>query len=106
MEFEIETRLRGLVGRDPLLVCIFVPNRFDVPDEQSARLVILGPTDVYKASNQNNVAMNSVAEILNNRGIPSDLQEYAGICSSGSGSDVYFEADSAPLFSLGINKRR
>ena len=48
----------------------------DVPDEQSARLVILGPTDVYRASNQNNVAMNSVAEILNNRGILG----FTGIC--------------------------
>ena len=69
VEFEIETRLRGLRRERPFAgVHICPKSSLDVPDEQSARLVILGPTDVYRASNQNNVAMNSVAEILNNRG--------------------------------------
>ncbi|MDD2300471.1 MAG: hypothetical protein PHU69_12650, partial [Fermentimonas sp.] len=40
----------------------------DVPDEQTARLVILPPTDEYKATNQNNMAMTAVNNILNNRG--------------------------------------
>ena len=40
----------------------------DVPDDQTARLVILRPTDVYRASNQSNAAMTAVTDILNNRG--------------------------------------
>ncbi len=39
-----------------------------MPDEQTARLVILRPSDEYKATNQNNAAMTAVTDILNNRG--------------------------------------
>jgi len=40
----------------------------DVPDEQAARLVILGPAAVYKAVNPNNNAMKTILDIFNNRG--------------------------------------
>jgi hypothetical protein len=40
----------------------------DVRDEQAVRLVILRPTDEYKAANQNNKAMSVVMDFLNNRG--------------------------------------
>jgi len=82
VEYEIETRLRGLGGlnkKQPFAGIHICPaSSLDVPDDQSARLVILGPGDVYRLTNQDNSAgsapgsvsgaMAAVADILNNRG--------------------------------------
>ena len=69
VEYEIETRLRGLRKEQPFAGIHICPSSsLDVPDEQAARLVILRPVDEYKASNQNNSAMTAVSDILNNRG--------------------------------------
>lgn len=69
VEYEIETRLRALRKEQPFAgVHICPTSSLDVPDEQTARLVILRPTDDYKASSQKNSAMSAVGEILNNRG--------------------------------------
>jgi hypothetical protein len=69
VEYEIETRLRGLRKEQPFAGIHICPaSSLDIPDEQTARLVILRPTDEYKATNQNNKAMTAVTDILNNRG--------------------------------------
>lgn len=69
VEYEIETRLRALRREQPFAGIHICPSSsLDVPDEQTARLVILPPTDEYKATNQNNTAMTAVNDILNNRG--------------------------------------
>jgi hypothetical protein len=69
VEYEIETRLRGLRKEQPFAGIHICPaSSLDVPDEQTARLVILRPSDEYKATNQNNSAMKAVMDILNNRG--------------------------------------
>jgi hypothetical protein len=67
--YEIETRLRSLRKEAPFAGIHICPaSSLDVPDEQTARLVILRPSDEYKATNQNNAAMTAVTDILNNRG--------------------------------------
>lgn len=69
VEYEIETRLRALRGEKPFEGIHICPSSsLDVPDEQSSRLVILPPTDEYKATNTENTAMTAVNDILNNRG--------------------------------------
>ena len=69
VELEIENRIKRLGKEAPFAgVHICPPSSLDVPDEQAARLVILGPEDVYKATNSDNSAMVAVASILNNRG--------------------------------------
>lgn len=69
VEYEIETRLRGLRKEPPLAGIHTCPSSsLDVPDDQAARLVILHPTNEYKAANPDNSAMTAVADILNNRG--------------------------------------
>ncbi len=69
VEYEIETRLRGLRKEQPFAGIHICPaSSLDVPDDQAARLVILRPVDEYKASNQSNSAMTAVSDILNNRG--------------------------------------
>ncbi|MDR2713099.1 MAG: DUF499 domain-containing protein [Clostridiales bacterium] len=69
VEFEIENRLRGLKKEQPFAGIHICPaTSLDVPDEQTTRLVILRPTDEYKATNQNNSAMKAIADTLNNRG--------------------------------------
>jgi hypothetical protein len=69
VEYEIETRLRGLRKEQPFAGIHICPaSSLDVTDEQTARLVILRPVDEYKAANQNNSAMTAVTDILNNRG--------------------------------------
>ena len=69
VEYEIETRLRSLRKEAPFAGIHICPaSSLDVPDEQTARLVILRPSDEYKATNQNNAAMTVVTDILNNRG--------------------------------------
>jgi predicted AAA+ superfamily ATPase len=69
VEYEIETRLRSLRKEAPFAGIHICPaSSLDVTDEQTARLVILRPSDEYKATNQNNAAMTAVTDILNNRG--------------------------------------
>jgi predicted AAA+ superfamily ATPase len=69
VEYEIETRLRGLRKEAPFAGIHICPaSSLDVPDEQAARLVILRPTDEYKATNPSNKAMTAVNDMLNNRG--------------------------------------
>lgn len=69
VEYEIETRLRGLRKEKPFGgVHICPASSLDVPDEQDARLVILGPADQYKASRPDNRAMTAVKDFLSNRG--------------------------------------
>jgi len=69
VEHEIETRLRKLRNEKPLEGIHICPSSsLDVPDEQTARLVILRPTDEYKKLDQSNTAMTAVNDILNNRG--------------------------------------
>jgi predicted AAA+ superfamily ATPase len=69
VEHEIENRLRKLRKEQPFSGLHICPaSSLDVPDEQSARLVILRTTDEYKASPQGNRAITAVEELLNNRG--------------------------------------
>ncbi len=69
VEYEIETRLHNLKKEPPFSGIHVCPSSsLDVPDDQSVRLVILRPTDVYRGSNPNNAAMTAVIDILNNRG--------------------------------------
>ncbi len=69
VEYEIETRLRSLRREQPFAGLHICPSSsLDIPDEQTARLVILSPKNEYKVTNQNNKAMSTVIEILNNRG--------------------------------------
>ena len=69
VEYEIESRLRSVKKEQPFTGIHVCPSSsLDVPDDQTARLVILRPTDVYRASNQSNAAMTAVTDILNNRG--------------------------------------
>lgn len=69
VEYEIETRLRSLRKEQPFSgVHICPSSSLDIPDEQAVRLVILAPSNEYRATNKNNKAMSTVTEILNNRG--------------------------------------
>ncbi|GHS93871.1 hypothetical protein AGMMS50276_05310 [Synergistales bacterium] len=69
IEYEIETRLRGLRKEQPFAGLHICPgSSLDVPDEQTTRLVILRPSEEYKASNSGNTALTAVNDILNNRG--------------------------------------
>ena len=69
VEYDIETRLRGLRKEQPFAGLHICPaSSLDVPDDQSVRLVILRPTDDYKGTNPSNKAMIAVTDILNNRG--------------------------------------
>lgn len=69
VEYEIETRLHGIRKEYPFNGIHICPNSsLDVTDEKTVRLVILRPSDVYKSSNHNNVAMTAINEILSNRG--------------------------------------
>ncbi len=69
VEYEIETRLRGLRKEPPFAGIHICPSSsLDVPDEQAARFVVLRPEDEYKAANRSNKALTAVEDILNNRG--------------------------------------
>ena len=69
VEYEIETRLRALRKEPPFAgIHISPSSSLDVPDDQTARLVVLRPTDEYRPTNPNNSAMTAVTDILNNRG--------------------------------------
>lgn len=72
VEYEIEERLkslrreRGTVFSGRLHIC--PASSLDVPDDQTARLVILRPGDMYRASSPDNAAMTAAEDILSNRG--------------------------------------
>lgn len=69
VEYEIETRLRKLRKELPFAGIHVCPaSSLDIPDDQTARLVILRPVDEYKASSKDNSAMTAIIDILNNRG--------------------------------------
>ena len=69
VEFEIETRLRKLRKEPPLAGIHICPaSSQDVPDEQSARLVILRPADKHKDLKASDPAMAALEETLNSRG--------------------------------------
>ncbi|MDR1030903.1 MAG: DUF499 domain-containing protein, partial [Treponema sp.] len=69
VEYEIEKRLHSLRKEHPFTGIHVCPNSsLDVPDEQSVRLVVLRSVDEYKRSNQNNKAMGTAVDMLNNRG--------------------------------------
>lgn len=69
VEIEIESRLKKIRRENPFAgihVCPSSSN--DVPDEQAVRLVILRPHDTYKRNSAECFAMETVEDILNNRG--------------------------------------
>lgn len=69
VEYEIESRLRNLRKEQPFAGIHVCPaSSLDAPDDQVVRLVILRPSDEYRASSSNNIAMTVVTDILNNRG--------------------------------------
>lgn len=69
VEYEIETRLKNIRKEKPFAGVHIAPaSSLDVPDEQTARLVILKPGDTYKQKNHDNKAIASAEDILNNRG--------------------------------------
>jgi len=69
VEFEIERRLHTLRKETPFAGIHICPgSSLDVTDDQAVRLVIMCPEDEYKASNQQNKAIQSAETILNNRG--------------------------------------
>lgn len=70
VEYEIEQRLRKLRKEEPFGGLHVCPNgSLDVPDEQSARLIVLKPEYTFKASKEeDNVAVQMIRDILNNRG--------------------------------------
>jgi len=69
VEYEIEERLKNIRNVKPFFGKHICPrNTNDVPDEQTARLVILRPTASYKQSPQTSQAMTEVENILQNRG--------------------------------------
>lgn len=69
IDSEIESRIHKLRSEAPFAGIHICPSSsLDVPDEQTVRLVILRPSDVYKASEEHNDAMAKANEILSNRG--------------------------------------
>lgn len=69
VEFEIEKRLRRLKKEPPFAgVHICPASSLDVPDDQTARLVVLCPADSYRSAHSDCSAMTAVQDILNNRG--------------------------------------
>lgn len=69
VEYEIENRLRKIRREAPFAGIHTCPaSSLDVPDEGAVRLVILRPSDVYKASDPTNNANTAANDILNNRG--------------------------------------
>jgi len=69
VEFEIEERLKSLRKEKPFAgIHICSKNSNDVPDEPTARLVVLSPMYDYKKSPQETLAMKEINNIFNNRG--------------------------------------
>lgn len=68
-DLEIENRLKKFRKEQPFTGLHICPaSSLDVPDDQAVRLVVLRTTDTYKRTNNNCKAMDSVNDILNNRG--------------------------------------
>lgn len=69
VDFEIERRLRTIRKEAPFSgVHVCPASSLDVPDEQTARLIIMQTDSTYKATAENNEATRAAEEILNNRG--------------------------------------
>jgi len=69
VEFEIEKRMAKLQKEKPFAgIHKCLNNSNDVPDEQTARLVVLSPTEDYKQSAKETRAMTTITNILDNRG--------------------------------------
>lgn len=70
VEYEIERRLKAQCRRVAPLACVHIcpGSSLDVPDERSARLVVLRPGDAYSPENGQCAAMDCVEGILANRG--------------------------------------
>lgn len=69
IEFEIENRIRAGINRgDFAAVHIVFGISDDVPDNQEARLVILGPSEIHKHAQENSPAIQQATTILNQRG--------------------------------------
>lgn len=69
IEFEIENRIRAGINRgDFAAVHTVFGISDDVPDNQEARLVILGPSETHKHAQENSPAIQQATTILNQRG--------------------------------------
>lgn len=69
VEFEIETRLKKVRSKQPLAGIHTCPaSSMDVPDEQTVRLVILGPKQSFTPSAEDCAARQACQEMLENRG--------------------------------------
>ena len=69
VDYEIESRVKKLRREKPFAGIHACPaSSFDVPDEQSVRLVILGPEHTYNSRSEEPKALKAAADILNNRG--------------------------------------
>ncbi|MBR3354573.1 MAG: DUF499 domain-containing protein [Oscillospiraceae bacterium] len=69
VDAEIERRLKMIRKEQPFAGLHVCPaSSLDVPDEQSARLVILRTKDTYKRNKDDSEAIKSVENILNTRG--------------------------------------
>jgi len=69
VEFEIEKRLAKLQKEKPFAgIHKCLSNSNDVPDERTARLVLLSPSEDYKQSAKETRAMTTITNILDNRG--------------------------------------
>lgn len=70
VEYELETRLKKIRREAPFAgVHVCPSSSLDVPDEKSVRLVILRPSDGYRASSPDKTrAMAAIQDIFENRG--------------------------------------
>lgn len=68
VEAEIERRLKGVRERADFKAVHTCLSSSDIPDEQTARLVVLKPGDVHKAGSGDSKAIEAANEILANRG--------------------------------------
>lgn len=69
VDLEIESRLKKFRKENPFAGIHACPSSsLDVPDDQAVRLVILRTSDTYKRTAVNCKAMETVEDILNNRG--------------------------------------
>lgn len=69
VEYEIESRLKKLHKESPFAGLHTCPaSSLDVTDDQAVRLVLMRPSDEYRASRPENDAVKAAEEILNFRG--------------------------------------
>jgi predicted AAA+ superfamily ATPase len=68
VEVEIERRLRAERERGSFRGVHVCPTSADVPDEQTVRLVVLGPTTPHRRGNEDSPAFAAAREILEQRG--------------------------------------